>query len=75
MGSGIMMMTVDWDPTAKKLTMNGTVPDICRPGKMCSMREVLTLVDDNTQQMEIYGPDPKTGKEFKMMEIKMTRKK
>jgi len=54
---------------------SGTMPDITRPGKECSLREVFTVVDDNTQRMEMYGPDPKTGKEFKMMEIKMTRKK
>jgi hypothetical protein len=33
------------------------------------------MVDDNTQVMEMYGPDMKTGKEYKNMEIKFTRKK
>jgi hypothetical protein len=32
-------------------------------------------VDDDTQIMEMYGPDPKTGKEFKTMTIKFTRNK
>lgn len=73
--TGIMTMTGDWDASAKTLTMSGTFPDICRPGKMCSMKEVFKVIDDNTQKLEMYGPDSKTGKEFKMMEINMTRKK
>jgi hypothetical protein len=32
------------------------------------------MVDDNNQIMEMFGPGP-DGKEFKMMEIKFTRKK
>ncbi len=75
MGTGIMMMSGPWDAATKTLTLSGTMPDICRPGKECTMREVFTVVDDNTQHMEMYGPDPKTGKEYKVMEIKLTRKK
>ena len=73
--TGIMNMSGDWNAGTKTLTMTGTMPDICRPGKMCSLKEVITVVDDNTQKMEMYGPDNKTGKEFKMMEINMSRKK
>ncbi len=38
------------------------------------IRETFKIIDDNTQMMEMFsqGPD---GKEFKMMEIKYTRKK
>jgi len=74
-GTGIMMMEGNWDNATKTMTMSGSMPDVCRPGKECTMREVFTMVDDNTQKMEMYGPDPKTGKEFKTMEIVMTRKK
>jgi Protein of unknown function (DUF1579) len=74
-GTGIMSMSGTWNESAKALTMIGTMPDICRPGKTCTMKEVFTVVDNNTQKMEMYGPDPKTGKEFKMMEINSTRKK
>lgn len=73
--SGIMIMTGPWNESTKTITLNGTMPDICRPGKECSFRQVMSIVDDNTQMMEMHGPDPKTGKEFKMMEIKSTRKK
>lgn len=73
-GTGIMMMEGNWDAVTKTMTMAGTMPDICRPGKECAMREIFTMVDNNTQKMEMYGPDPKTGKEFKTMEIILTRK-
>jgi hypothetical protein len=38
------------------------------------MREVYNTIDDNTQVMEMFGADMKTGKEFKSMKIKFTRK-
>jgi hypothetical protein len=44
-------------------------------GLDCSIKEVFKMVDDNNQILEMYGPDPQTGKEFKTMEIKYTRKK
>jgi Protein of unknown function (DUF1579) len=73
--TGIMNMSGTWDEATKSLSLTGKSPDICRPGKECTLREVFKVIDANTQHMEMYGPDPKTGKEFKMMEIKMTRKK
>lgn len=73
--TGIMTMSGPWNESAKTLTLSGTMPDICRPGKECSMKEIFTIIDDNTQKMEMYGPDPKTGKEYKMMEISLSRKK
>jgi len=73
--TGIMMMEGNWDAATKTMTMTGTMPDICRPGKQCTMREVFTVIDDNTQKMEMYSADPKTGKDYKMMEIKLSRKK
>lgn len=73
--TGIMTMSGDWNESSKTLTMSGSYPDICRPGKECTMKQVMTVVDDNTHKMEMWGPDSKTGKEFKMMEITMVRKK
>lgn len=73
--TGIMNMSGDWDEATKSMTLTGSMPDMCRPGKECHYREVFKVIDDNTHHMEMYGPDPKTGKEFKMMEIHMTRKK
>ena len=39
-----------------------------------TMREVETITGPNTKKLEMYGPDPKSGKEFKMMSIEFTRK-
>ncbi len=74
-GTGIMNFTGSWDAASKTLTMAGSYPDMLRPGKECKMREVFKVIDDNTQHMEMYGPDPKTGTEFKVMEMHLTRKK
>ena len=73
--TGIGNMSGTWDEATKSLTLTGKTPDICRPGKECTMREVYKVVDENTHIMEMYGPDPKTGKEMKMIEIKFARKK
>jgi hypothetical protein len=74
MGTGIMTMTGSWNDGTKSLTLT------CKhknPGNglECTEREVYKVVDDNSHVMEMYGPDPKTGKEYKMIEIKYTRKK
>jgi len=74
-GTGIMMMSGTWDEATKTMSLSGSMPDLCRPGKTCAMRETMKVVDDNTQKMEMYGPDPKTGKEMKVMEMTLTRKK
>ena len=73
MGSGIYVSTGQWDDASKKLTLSGSIK--CMNGQDATMREVFTMTDDNNQVLEMYGPDPKTGKEYKTMEIKYTRKK
>jgi len=75
MGTGIMNGEGDWNSSTKSIEFKGKMTDPSRPGKDCNFREVFTFIDDNTQRMEMYGPDSKTGKEFKTMEIKYTRKK
>lgn len=71
MGSGIMYMEGKWDEASKSITFTGTCTDPMA-GKSVAVREVFTIVNENTQLMEMYaqGPD---GKEFKNMEIKFTR--
>ncbi len=75
MGTGILNTSGTWDDASKTLTLQGEQSDPTRPGKTCHFRETLKIVDNNTQIMSMYGPDMKTGKEFKTMEIKLTRKK
>ena len=38
------------------------------------MRQIESVGGGNTKTLEMHGPDPKSGKEFKMMEIEMTKK-
>ena len=38
------------------------------------MREIETTTGPNTKTLEMFGTDPKSGKEFQMMKIEMTRK-
>ncbi len=74
MGTGIMKMEGPWDEASKTITLTGQMIEPTT-GRECNMREVFKIIDDNTQLMEMYGPDPQTGKEFKSMAIKLTRKK
>lgn len=74
MTTSIMNMEGTWDEASKSITMKGKM--YCAANKMdCDFKEVYKIVDDNTQVLEMYGPDMKTGKEYKNMEIKYTRKK
>ena len=73
MSTGMMNMEGTWDEATKAINFKGKM--LCPAnGKWCEMREVYKIVDDNTHVMEMYGPDMKTGKEYKNMEIKFTKK-
>jgi hypothetical protein len=41
--------------------------------KPTALREVETFTSADARRLEIFGIDPKSGKEFKMMEIELTR--
>ncbi|MBE7171563.1 MAG: DUF1579 domain-containing protein [Williamsia sp.] len=72
MSTGIINMDGSWDEATKTVTYTGKM--LCPAnGKMCDMKQVMKIVDDNTQLMEMYGPDMKTGKQFKNMEMKLTK--
>lgn len=74
MGSGILVSTGSWDDVTKTINLSGTMKNPAN-GLDCTVREVFKMIDDNNQVLEMFGPDPQTGKEFKTMEIKYTRKK
>ena len=38
------------------------------------MRQVEKTTGPDTKTLEMFGPDPKSGKEYKMMTIELTRK-
>ena len=73
MGSGIMVMRGPWNEATKTMNLKGTMVD---PGTKndTEVRETFRIVDDNTQELEMFVMTP-DGKEFKTMNIKFTRKK
>lgn len=73
-GTGIMNATGEMSKDGKTLTMtyNYTCPVTKKP---TTMREVQTTTGPNAMTMEMFGNDPKSGKEFKMMRIEYTRQK
>ncbi|HLA56175.1 MAG TPA: DUF1579 domain-containing protein [Flavobacterium sp.] len=73
MGTGIMYMSGAYDGTSKKMELSGDCTDPMT-GKTKSVRETYEIIDDNTRKMEMYETSG-GQKEFKTMEITMTRKK
>jgi hypothetical protein len=71
MGTGIMFLQGKYDEKSKSSTMTGSMVDP-GSGKVEKVRQVYTWVDNNTRKLEMYMTSG--GKEFKNMEIKMTRR-
>ena len=72
MGTGLTYMEGTWNEASKTVDMKGKMTD-AMTGNITDIRETLHFVDDNTQIMTQYGM--KDGKEYKTMEIKLTRAK
>ncbi|MBS1654401.1 MAG: DUF1579 domain-containing protein [Bacteroidetes bacterium] len=71
-GTGMMYMEGSWDADKKAMILKGKMTDPIT-GKQVDVRQVMTIIDDDTQLMEQYSMFQ--GKEFKSMEIKLSRKK
>lgn len=73
MSTGQMFGTGERSSDGKTLTWTYTYncPVTKKP---TTMREVEKITGKDTRIMEMHGIDPKSGKEFKMMELTMTRK-
>ncbi|WP_324670758.1 DUF1579 family protein [Hymenobacter sp. GOD-10R] len=70
-GNGVAMEG-PWDASAKTMTfryqqMNNAT------GKAADMKEVYTIVDANTEVLELYRLDPQTSQESKILHVKWTR--
>jgi hypothetical protein len=73
MSTAIMNGTGELSPDGK--TMTWTYNFVCPLNKKpMTMRQVESSTDDNSKTLEMFSPDPKSGKEFKMMHIELTRK-
>lgn len=70
MGTGIMLLEGTWDDATKSCSMTGKMTDAMAGGQV-DVRQVFTVIDNNTQKVEMYGV--KDGKEFKNMEILLKR--
>lgn len=73
MGTGMMIASGKYDEASKSTTFLGEMIDPMTK-KSKKVRQVVTIIDDNTQKMESFDEAP-NGKEFKSMEILMKRKK
>jgi hypothetical protein len=74
MGTGIIMMEGTHDPATNAITYTGTYPNPAN-GSMCEIKQVYRVTDADHAVMEMWGPDMKTGEEYKTVEIKLTRNK
>jgi uncharacterized protein DUF1579 len=72
-GTGIMRGDGEMSSDGKTTTVNYTYN--CPINKKPAvMREVETITGPNTKTLEMFGADPKSGQEYKMMSIQLTRK-
>ncbi len=68
------MMRGDGELASDGTTLTWTYNYMCPlTDKPCVMREIERVTGKNTKTLEMHGTDPKSGKEYKMMEIKFTR--
>jgi hypothetical protein len=73
MGTGIMNGTGELSKDGKTMTWNYTA-NCPITKKAVAYRQVEKTTGADTKTLEMFGPDPKSGKEFKMLSIELTRK-
>ena len=73
MGTGMMFMKGNYDGTSKTMEIKGEFTDPMT-GKTKPLRQTYTMADADSRKMEMFEVD-ENGKEYKSMEIVMTRKK
>ncbi len=73
-GTGLMVMEGDWDPKTNSVTLTGNMVDpSAGDGSTMKMKQIWKAVDKNNHMFTMYASMP-DGSEFKMMEIRSTRK-
>ncbi len=71
MGTGMMVTRGTYDEATKSTTSTGSMVDPMT-GKERKIREIYTILDDNTRKMEMFET-ANGGEEYKSMEIVMKR--
>jgi len=71
MGTGMLVMRGAYDEATKSIASTGAMVDPMT-GKERKVREIYTIVDDNTRKMEMFETVD-GGEEYKSMEIVMKR--
>ena len=69
--TAITTMEGTYDEATKTTTLTGKMR--CANGQDAEMKQVTRKIDDKTEIMEMYCPDLKTGKQYKNMEVKLTK--
>jgi len=72
-GNGVAMEG-PWNETAKSMTFRYKQAN-SSTGRESEMKEVYTIIDENTELLELFRLDPQTKKEFKILNVKWTRDK
>lgn len=73
MSTGMGIGTGTYDPASKTITTEMSMSCPMEGGEK-SFRGVIKLIDDDHYAYEMYTNDPKSGEEFKAMEINYTKK-
>lgn len=73
MGTGLMNMEGDYDAAGKVIRLKGTQTDPIT-GKPMNVRQDVTYKADGSQLVEMYGSQVAGAPEYKVMEIKVTKK-
>lgn len=71
--TGIAIGEGDLSKDGKQLTWEMTF-HCPLTGKPAKMRQIETKASENSKTLVLYGPEPKSGKEYKMLSIELTRK-
>ena len=73
MGTVSMNMEGPWNSTTNTITFKGSAFDPITM-KEANYIELLKIIDDNSYMLEMYAPDPVSGKQYKNVEVKYIRK-
>lgn len=71
MGTGQYVTEGDYDPATKTYTFTGTMSDPTKPGKTTTMKDVVTIKDEDHHTMESF--EVVDGKETRMMWLEYSR--